>query len=113
MPSFFVSNSKKRKRPSQPGASSKKVARTKSGNAAVTNKSFQQRKTRRDEELDSDATHTNIEDSDLRASVIDSAESDREEYANETPADKRLRLAKIYLNGVKEGLARGEFVFSS
>jgi ribosomal RNA-processing protein 9 len=104
---FFASTSKKRKR--LPQSSAHKSTRTKNVKGATTAKSSTRpRKTpRRDEELDSDATHTDIGDLDLRASDVDSGESDREENANETPAAKRLRLAKIYLDSVKEGLAVG------
>lgn len=104
---FFASTSKKRKRPLQT-SSSHKTSRTKNVKGAAIKKSIQQPKVlRRDEELDSDATHTDIDDLDLRASDVDPAESDGEENANETPAAKRLRLAKIYLEGVKEELTLG------
>ncbi|KAI0038624.1 WD40 repeat-like protein [Auriscalpium vulgare] len=45
---------------------------------------------------------------DLRAEDVDPNESG-EEDEDETPAEKRLRLAKLYLESVKEGLAEGEF----
>ncbi|KAF8463760.1 WD40-repeat-containing domain protein [Gautieria morchelliformis] len=95
---FFASTRKKRKRPPQSSATAKNSARPRKA-------------PRRDEELDSDATHSDIADLDLRASDVDSGESDREENPNETPAAKRLRLAKIYLDSVKEGLtvAEGEY----
>ena len=40
---------------------------------------------------------------DLRADEVDPNESG-EENADETPAEKRLRLAKLYLESIKEGL---------
>lgn len=105
---FFASTSKKRKRPPQASASSHKTSRTRNAKGASIKAPLTQRKApRRDEELDSDATHTDIDDLDLQASDVDPAESDREENANETPAAKRLRLAKIYLDSVKEGLTLG------
>jgi hypothetical protein len=39
---------------------------------------------------------TDIDDLDLRASKVNLAASDSQEYTNKTPAEKRLRLAKIY-----------------
>ncbi|GJE98703.1 WD40 repeat domain-containing protein [Phanerochaete sordida] len=68
----------------------------------------------RDEEL-SDATDgagSDLDELDLRAPDVDPAAYESgEEDADETPAEKRLRLAKLYLEGVKEGLglAEGEF----
>lgn len=40
---------------------------------------------------------------DLRADAVDPNESG-EEDEEETPAEKRLRLAKLYLESVKDGL---------
>lgn len=62
---------------------------------------------RRDEELESDATGDDdiggIDDLELRVSDSDpNASADEDEL--ETPAEKRLRLAKVYLESVKEGL---------
>ncbi|KAF4579586.1 pre-rRNA processing protein [Pleurotus pulmonarius] len=68
-------------------------------------------KKRQDEELHSDQTDESdgggIDDMDLRAASEEVHSGD--EYADETPADKRLRLARLYLESVKEGLADGEF----
>lgn len=63
------------------------------------------RKTRKDEEL-SDQTDDDaggVDDMDLRADDIDSGASGDEDE-NETPAEKRLRLAQLYLESVKVGL---------
>ena len=61
------------------------------------------KKKRRDEELDSDATQDDVDDLGLRASESDAnASGDEDEL--ETPAEKRLRLAKVYLDSLKEGL---------
>jgi ribosomal RNA-processing protein 9 len=45
---------------------------------------------------------------DLRASDEDPYQSGSENE-NETPAEKRLRLAQMYLEGVKTSLAEGEY----
>ncbi|EAU84125.2 Rnu3ip2 protein [Coprinopsis cinerea okayama7 len=63
-----------------------------------------------DEEL-SDKTSDDegsIGDMDLRADDVDDGASG-EEDENETPAEKRLRLAKLYLESVKSTLADGEY----
>lgn len=62
-----------------------------------------------DEELNSDGTDHDdgaIDDLDLRAH--DEPESSGNEDIDETPAEKRLRLAKFYLQSVTDGL--GELV---
>jgi len=108
---FFSSTAKKRKRPSQIPTSSNKVARTSKHRGSASKKiPHQQKAARRDEELDSDATHSGIDALSLRASDIDHLESDREEDVHETSAEKRLRLANVYLQSVKEGLSLGESV---
>ncbi|KAG6817022.1 hypothetical protein H0H87_000644 [Tephrocybe sp. NHM501043] len=63
-----------------------------------------------DEELSdqTDEGEGGIDDMDLRPDDEDAAVSG-EEDEDETPAEKRLRLAKLYLESVKEGLADGEF----
>jgi len=63
------------------------------------------KKRQEDEELDSDRTDQDdaaIGDLDLRAD--DEPESSGDEDIDETPAEKRLRLAKVYLQSVTEGL---------
>jgi ribosomal RNA-processing protein 9 len=66
---------------------------------------------KKDEELESDQTDDDgvggIEDLDLR--VVSDNEADAqegEENADETPAEKRLRLAKLYLESVREDLGQ-------
>ena len=49
-----------------------------------------------------------MDDLDLRASDEDPHQSGSENE-NETPAEKRLRLAQMYLEGVKTSLADGEY----
>lgn len=121
MPDSFFASSKPRKRKrSTPDASASshklKHARTSfSGGkgkhngrtAAIGNKGLPPKKRRADEELDSDATPEDglggIDEMDLRVSDADPGESE-DENEHETPAEKRLRLAKLYLDSVKEGL---------
>ncbi|KAG8835845.1 pre-rRNA processing protein [Serendipita sp. 399] len=106
MPDAFFSNTKKRKR----ATSSQK------GNAKAT-KNFklskpstsQTSKKTRDEDLSSDTSdYDGIDNDNLRADVVDPHFSGEEDAA-ETAAEKRLRLAKLYLEGVKRTLAEGEF----
>ncbi|RDB28119.1 putative WD repeat-containing protein C2E1P5.05 [Hypsizygus marmoreus] len=63
-----------------------------------------------DEELSdrTDEGEGGIDDMDLRGDM-DVHEASEDEDEDETPAEKRLRLAKLYLESVKEGLAEGEF----
>ncbi|KAN0094791.1 WD40-repeat-containing domain protein [Tylopilus felleus] len=103
MPDVFFA-SKKRKRSS----STKKSLRPPKSNGAQTKS--KPKKRREDEELDSDRTDQDdaaTDDLDLRAD--DEPESSGEDDIDETPAEKRLRLAKLYLQTVTEGLADGEF----
>ncbi|KAJ2914602.1 hypothetical protein MD484_g5848, partial [Candolleomyces efflorescens] len=67
------------------------------------------KKPRLDEELSdkTDDDEGDIDDMDLRAA--DDEEPSGDEYEDETPAEKRLRLAKLYLESVKGSLAEGEF----
>jgi ribosomal RNA-processing protein 9 len=124
--SFFASNkNKKRKRSfsttdAKPGSAKKFLRKDKpsrdprerhsaKANGIQQLKSKQTKRTA-DEELDSNKTDEDeggIDDLDLRADL--EPESSGDEDAEETPAEKRLRLAKLYLEGVKDGLAEGEF----
>ncbi|KAF8873797.1 hypothetical protein CPB84DRAFT_1798122 [Gymnopilus junonius] len=92
MPDSFFSIPKKRKR------SEKKVVNRPN------------RKPRKNEDLSdqTDEDGGDIDDMDLRAEEVDEGASG-EEDENETPAQKRLRLAQLYLDSVKTGLADGEF----
>ncbi|KAL4072159.1 WD40-repeat-containing domain protein [Scleroderma yunnanense] len=94
---FFASNKSKKRKRTTGDAPKSKIARK------------EKVKKRADEELDSDRTDQddNIDDLDLRADDI--PESSGDEDIVETPAEKRLRLAKLYLESVKEGLAEGEY----
>jgi ribosomal RNA-processing protein 9 len=118
-PFFTSSKSRKRKRSATskdagPQRNSTKFSRTKpplNGKSKTASKangvSERKRSRKADEELDSD--HTNeedgggVEDMELRASTDDGGVSGEEDI-DETPAEKRLRLAKLYLESVKEGL---------
>ena len=65
------------------------------------------RKSRVDEELSDqtdDGDDGGVDDMDLRANLDDDPGASGEEDENETPAEKRLRLAKLYLNSVKADL---------
>jgi ribosomal RNA-processing protein 9 len=97
MPDAFFVNSKKRKR----GLSSTNGPLKKS--KASTSQS---RKGRRDEELSASGSDGGgIDDMDLRAEEIDEHASGDEDL-EETVAEKRLRLAKLYLEGVKNELGK-------
>ncbi|KAJ7346462.1 WD40-repeat-containing domain protein [Mycena albidolilacea] len=116
MPDAFFSSSKLRKRKRSDagpaGPSTKKFAR-KDGLGSKKAPNALKRNARKpaDEELDSDQTNDeggDLDDLDLTADVdVDPGASGDED--DETPAEKRLRLAKLYLESVKEGLADGEF----
>ena len=103
--SFFVT--KKTRKRTRSGVQ-KNTTRPKlvNGKGRPTNAVGSKRK-RRDEELDSDETDADgvggIDDMELRASESDPGASGEEDDI-ETPAEKRLRLAKEYLESVKDGL---------
>lgn len=118
-PFFASQKSRKRKRPSLDTAPSKKFARqtnskphTSTGKAGA--KPSASKTKRRDEEL-SDETNdegggSGVDDMDLRAPDVDpNAYESADEDEDETPAEKRLRLAKMYLESVKQGLSLGTF----
>lgn len=105
MPDSFFSSKKtrKRKRVSSKDSgpsSSKKILRTSNGRVSAKG----QGKNRTvDEDLHSGGSGSDLDDIDLRADEVDPNESG-EEDADETPAAKRLRLAKLYLESIKEGI---------
>ncbi|KAI0824524.1 WD40 repeat-like protein [Trametes gibbosa] len=123
MPDSFFATSKNRKRKRSTtrddGPSfSKKAARGVKGKLGKprNQEAAPKKRSAGDEEL-SDETQDNdgregIDEMDLRApDVVPNAYESGEEDEDETPAEKRLRLAKIYLESVKQGLslADGEF----
>lgn len=66
-----------------------------------------------DEELESDQTNEEdggIDDMDLRHDLDAGLEGSGEEDEDETPAEKRLRLAQLYLDNVKEGLGKSHTI---
>ncbi|KAH9034948.1 WD40 repeat-like protein [Lactarius hengduanensis] len=100
MPDSFFSSKKTRKRKRAPfkdsGPNGRVSAKGKGKNHTA------------DEDLRSGGSGSEaLDDMDLRAEEVDPNESG-EEDADETPAEKRLRLAKLYLESIKEGLADGE-----
>jgi ribosomal RNA-processing protein 9 len=117
---FFASKHRKRKREdssTKAGPSgAKKVARKVFGNltrktsATTVNGASKTKKTKAvDEELSDESDEGpggGIEDMDLRADEDGNAEGSGEEDEDETPAEKRLRLAKLYIESVKEGLGK-------
>ena len=103
--SFFVTKkTRKRTRPGAQGNTSRQ--KLVNGKGRPANAIGSKRK-RRDEELDSDETDADgvcgIDAMELRASESDPGASGEEDDI-ETPAEKRLRLAKEYLESVKDGL---------
>ena len=134
MPDAFFASTRKRKRaPStdrtQPSSSKKPVrtqaqartgapgAKTRPSAPAMRGRhtlATRGKRRPRDEEL-SDQTPDDDEDGaagvdelDLRAPDVDpTAYESGEEDEQETEAEKRLRLAKLYIKGVKEGLSLG------
>ncbi|KAI0689539.1 WD40-repeat-containing domain protein [Cytidiella melzeri] len=119
MPDGFFANPKTRKRKRSTSgegpSTSKKPARSQGKQQFAANGKKPASRAR-DEEL-SDETHDEddgggVDEMDLRAPDVDpEAYESAEEDEDETPAEKRLRLAKLYLDGVKQGLglADGEF----
>jgi ribosomal RNA-processing protein 9 len=103
--SFFATKSRKRKRVTSKDtapSSSKKVLKTSNGHRVSANGKGRSRTA--DEDLHSDGSESvALEDIDLRADEVDPNESGDED-AGETPAEKRLRLAKLYLQSVREDI---------
>lgn len=112
-PFFQTNKSRKRKRtgPSDQGAARKLGKRPNGKTQSSSQPAVFSKKSKRDEELSdetSDGGDEGVEDMDLRAPDVDpdAYESD-EEDEDETPAEKRLRLAKLYLENVKQGMTLG------
>ncbi|KAI9458507.1 WD40 repeat-like protein [Boletus coccyginus] len=109
MPDAFFA-SKKRKRPTSTRKHPHKDKSSRPSKSNGVQLKSRPKKRQVDEELDSNGTDLDdaaIGDLDLRAD--DEPESSGDEDIDETPAEKRLRLAKVYLQSVTEGLAEGEF----
>lgn len=123
MPDAFFASSKnrKRKRPTTRDdgpSTSKKTTRgmnAKGGKGRKPEPPAKKKRSAGDEEL-SDETHDDtdregIDEMDLRAPDVDpNAYESGEEDEDETPAEKRLRLARLYIDSVKQGLSLGVFV---
>jgi len=118
MPDSFFTSSKPRKRKraesfahAEAPAKSKKFARRSTTSQEKKVNGIHKRKSRVDEELSdqTDEGDGGVDDMDLRANLDDDPRASGEEDENETPAEKRLRLAQLYLNSVKVDLADGEF----
>lgn len=116
---FFASNTRKRKRSTGASSStSRKPGRSPTNRHASRGQHKSTAgpapKKRRDEELSDETGEDNdvggIDEMDLRApDVVPDAYESGEDDEDETPAEKRLRLAKMYLDGVKQGLKQGAF----
>ncbi|KAH9988121.1 WD40 repeat-like protein [Russula compacta] len=106
--SFFATKTRKRKRMASKDSgpsSSKKVPKTSNGRVSAKGKG-KARAT--EEDLHSGGSGSEaLDDMDLRADEVDPNESGDED-AGETPAEKRLRLARVYLESLKEDIADGE-----
>lgn len=104
---FFAKANKRKRAPSSAARNGPvKKFRKPTGGKPTKNASTGKR---RDEELDSQHTESDdnlggdLDDLELRESDIDEHASGDEDE-NETAAQKRLRLAKVYLQGVKDDL---------
>ena len=115
---FAASKNRKRKRSATRDAgpsSSKRAARGVRGKGRKQDagaKTASKKRAAADEELSDETRDADdqegIDDMDLRAPDVDpDAYESGEEDEDETPAQKRLRLAKVYLDGVKQGLSLG------
>ena len=109
--SFFSTKTRKRKRvtfkDSDPSSSSRKALKTSKGRVFAKGKEKTKTKkkahTTHDDLGSDDSGSESLDDLVLSADEVDPNESG-EEDADETPAEKRLRLAKLYLESVKESL---------
>ena len=117
MPDAFFATSKPRKRKraknDAPGGSSNKKTRKMQESSARVNGIGKKKSKAADEELDSDQTNDEdgigIDAMDLRVSGGEEGSGD--EVEEETPAEKRLRLAKMYLESIKGDLGAYGFFF--
>lgn len=110
-PFFSAPKHKKRKRTDSNATTDprKKFARKptapRDGKKPGSNGPMRGKNGRADEELSdqTDEGEGGVDDMDLRAEEVDMGASGDEDE-NETPAEKRLRLAQLYLESVKVGL---------
>lgn len=105
-PLFKKVSGHKRKRVSQPTVSNpnpRKVSRKNANNTPLGSR----KRRNSDEDIDErDEAVGAFDDLDLDGPLPDANESG-DEYDDETPAQKRLRLAKLYLSNVKKSMAGG------
>ncbi|KAG8985165.1 pre-rRNA processing protein, partial [Tulasnella sp. 427] len=105
-PLFKKVSGLKRKRVSQPTVSNPKPRKVSRKNANNTPLGSRKRRNS-DEDIDErDEAVGAFDNVDLEGPLPDANDSG-DEYDDETPAQKRLRLAKLYLNNVKKSVARG------
>lgn len=117
MPDAFFSkpNASKRKRPSTGGPPGAKGGSTSSGarpgakgrpsaGAAAASTSTSKSKKKRDEELSDGGSDVGVEDMDLRRDTRggESDEEERVRAGRETGGEKRLRMAREYLEGLEK-----------
>ncbi len=110
MPDAFFTSSKNRKRKRTTDAAGPSSLKKAPRKGVQQNGVRKQAKKKRDEELDSDETDgdgANIDDMDLRAPSDEEDAVEDDDDPDETPAEKRLRLAQLYLDSVKQGLSLG------
>lgn len=114
--SFFATKTRKRKRDSTSSGPKKSARKSDGARSSPSNKGSSKgqpskRARAEDEELGSEGGSDggDIDDLDLRADEVDENASG-EEDEDETPAEKRLRLARLYLDSVKEGLGVFEHI---
>ena len=124
--SFFTSTKPRKRKRSETSSSSFRKSTTSfrddknkknlKSNGVVQHKRPRPIRPRVDEEL-SDQTDEDVESVDDMELRVDVDEEEGlmgsgEEDENETPAEKRLRLARLYLDSVKEDLGESPFLFS-
>ncbi|EST09235.1 WD40 repeat [Kalmanozyma brasiliensis GHG001] len=97
MPDAFFQ--KKRKRNTSSAGPSSRAGPSRSQPSSSKTKS-RMRKTDSSSDEDDDAAGGGIDDLDLRHNYANDANSDDEAEASETPAEARVRLAKMYLSGL-------------
>ncbi|KIO16563.1 hypothetical protein M407DRAFT_33785 [Tulasnella calospora MUT 4182] len=106
-PLFKKVSGHKRKRVSQPTVSNPKPRKVSRKNANNTPLGSRKRRGSDEEDIDErDEAVGAFDNVDLDGPLPDMNESG-DEYDDETPAQKRLRLAKLYLNNVKKSVAGG------
>ncbi|KAM6501053.1 WD40-repeat-containing domain protein [Amanita muscaria] len=110
MPDSFFASQKSRKRKRSESSAQNGRQNVKSRAAKPVSNGVKRPRKAVDEELsDQTSDGGGIDDLDLRADRDDGDGSSGDEDDAETPAEKRLRLAKLYLESVKNDLAEGDY----